>query len=172
MMKTMSIFFLCFVVVSLGCSPVSVRHDYDTTADFSRLKNYSWLPVPVQANINELDVKRIQSAVNSQLQAKGYAMAPNPDFLIAMHMGSQEKIQVTDWGYNYGPRGRYWGPGRVDVYQYEEGTLILDFVDTRTKELIWRGVATGEIDRYASPEKREKKINRVVEKILKKFPPH
>ena len=59
----------------------------------------------------------------------------------------------------------------IDVYQYEEGTLVLDFVDGISKELIWRGVGTGEIDRYASPEQQDKGINEAIYKILRNFPP-
>jgi hypothetical protein len=128
--------------------------------------------VPLSAGISPLVVKNIKTAVSTQLQARGYKMTPgNSDFMIAMHIGQQHKIDVTQWGYAYGPRGRLLGPGGIDVYQYDEGTLLLDFIDVGSKELIWRGVATGEIDRYASPEKRNKRISEAVGKILEQFPP-
>ena len=59
----------------------------------------------------------------------------------------------------------------MDVHQYEEGTLILDFVDADAKELIWRGTATKALDSNPTPEKIEKNIGNVVAKILAKFPP-
>jgi hypothetical protein len=160
----------------IGCSTITVQYDYDKTVNFSGLKTYYWISVPVEGDISPLTVKRVRSAVDTRLQAKGYGLAAdNPDVLIAMHFGKQQKVQVTDWGYTYSPHGRYrggyWGPRRIDVYQYEEGTLILDFVDSQSKELIWRGMATGEIDRYATPEKLDKKISEAVAKILKNFPP-
>jgi Domain of unknown function (DUF4136) len=85
-------------------------------------------------------------------------------------------MDVRAWGYSYGPRtmirgGFYTGREEIDVYEYEEGTFILDFVDAQSKELIWRGVAKGEVRNYASPVKRDKRINVVVQKVLSDFPP-
>ena len=172
MKSIMIVITLSLMLIVVSCSPISVRHDYDSTVDFAKLKTFYWMPVPVQAGISKLDVKHVQSAVSTQLQAKGYDMMPdNPDFMIAMHLGKQHKIDVQEWGYAYGPRARYAGLGRIEVYEYEEGTLLLDFVDTRSKDLIWRGVATGEVNRYASPEKKDKRINEAVQKILNNFPP-
>ncbi len=98
-------------------------------------------------------------------------VSDKPDFLIAIYGESQLKTEVVDWGYSPGRYGRYWGPGRVDVYQYEEGTLILDCVDADLMELIWHGTATGAIEPNLSAEKRTKRINNAVAKILEKFPP-
>jgi hypothetical protein len=84
-------------------------------------------------------------------------------------------INVRPWGYGYGPYGRYWGGywgyGGVSVYKYEEGTLIIDFVEPNSKNLLWRGAAKSEIDNARTPEKRDKMINDSVQEILKHFPP-
>ena len=61
--------------------------------------------------------------------------------------------------------------GGVSTIHYQQGTLILDFIDPKTKNLIWRGVAEGVVPARTSPEKSEKKINEVVQQMLKKFPP-
>jgi hypothetical protein len=57
------------------------------------------------------------------------------------------------------------------VQEYEEGTLVLDFVDADTKGLVWRGVATDALDAHATPEDRGKQIQEAVTKILAKYPP-
>ncbi len=128
------LFFIGFMV---GCSTTyDVKHDYDRQVNFADLKTFDWIPVPEKAGINSLVVQRVKKAVNAELQAKGLMMASNsPDFLIAQHLGKKDKVQVTNWGYDYGPRrgyrGGYWGPGGTTAYQYEEGSLILDFVDAK-----------------------------------------
>jgi hypothetical protein len=168
---------LGLLVITLGCSTISVQHDYDPKADFTSLKTFSFMPVPAKANINTLNVKRIQDAVRTQLESRGYTMTPNnPDFQISMHLTKlKQKVEIVDRGYTYGAQyGLYasslrTGPTRE--YQYEEGTFVLDFVDAQSKELIWRGVAMGEIRYYLSPEKRVKRINEAAQKILKNFPP-
>jgi hypothetical protein len=46
--------------------------------------------------------------------------------------------------------------------------LILDFVDSKSKELFWRGMATGVV---AGAGGDEKELNEAVNKMLEKFPP-
>ena len=134
-----------------GCSSsVSVNHDYDTEADFTQYKTYTWAPVATSptgdaaaGTANSLLNRRIRNAIEHQLADKG--MQPdsdNPDLLVVYHVGVKDKVQVTDWGYSYS--SHYWGMGTrdIDVYQYQEGTLIIDLVDTRSKTLVWRGSGT------------------------------
>ncbi len=176
-MKTLITFLvLCLMALTVSCSSVyNVQYDYDTKAKFPSLETYDWLPIPAKSGINDLNMRRIKKAVDTNLEAKGLKRTSDtPDFSIAIHVGRKEKLRVTDWGYGYGHHGRYRGgywAGGVEVYQYAEGTLILDFVDTKTKHLIWRGTADAKIDKVRSPEKREKLIDEAVQKILKNFPP-
>ena len=168
------IFLMGFVV---SCSTIyGVQYDYDKQADFKNLKTYDWMTVPEKANIDSLKVERVKKAVNAELQAKGLKMTSNnPDFLIAEHLGKKDKVQVTNWGYDYGRHDRYWGEPRgpvgISIHEYEEGSLILDFVDTKSKKMIWRGVAKTEVNNVDTPEKKEKLIGEAVQEILKKFPP-
>lgn len=166
--------FMCFIV---SCSTIyGVQYDYDKHFDFKSLKTYDWMTVPQKANIDSLNVERVKKAVNAGLKAKGLMMtSDNPDFLIAEHLGKKDKVQITSWGYDYGPyeryRGGYWGPSGISTHEYEEGSLILDFVDSKSKKMIWRGVAKAIVDTANTPEKREKLINEAVQEILNNFPP-
>jgi hypothetical protein len=159
-------------------SSVSVNHDYDNQADFAALKSFAWVNVPTTAvgdvrsaqERNSLLDKRIKSAVGNELTAKGYLMNESaPDFLLLYHTGAEDKINVTDWGYGY--PGPYWYGRNVSVYQYTQGTLIVDIIDAKTKQLIWRGTAEGTIDPDASTEKREARLNEAVAKLMANFPP-
>jgi hypothetical protein len=177
-MKAIHAFFVLFLMgFVVSCSTIyGVQYDYDKQADFKSLKTYDWMTVPEKADIDSLNVERVKKAVNAELQAKGLMMTSNnPDFLIAEHMGKKDKVQVTNWNYGYGSRGRYWGGygghGGSSTYEYEEGSLILDFVDAKSNKMIWRGVAKAEVNNADTPEKKEKLINEAVQEILKKFPP-
>jgi len=138
------------------------------------------------AKTNELTTKHIKLAVNRELISKGLELrSENPDMLIALHGGKEKKVDVQEWGYAYGDRDyQYWGyhprpwvpepMGRdieyrrgTDTYEYEVGTLIVDFVDAKTKSLIWRGRATGVVD----PDIGSEKINEIIKKLLENFPP-
>ncbi len=181
-MKMLGTILIAFMMLAvLGCAPsISVKQDYDKEANFAALKTYAWVAVPttttgsVQAALqrNGLLDKRIKESVNSQLSGKGYTQdANNPDFLVLYHTGAEDKVNVTDWGYGYGRYGGWYGGGGVDVYQYKQGTLILDVIDAKSKQLVWRGFAQGTIDPDAPTEKREKRLNEAVTRMLSKFPP-
>ncbi len=177
-MKAIHAFFVLFLIgFTVSCASIyNVKYDFDQQANFADLKTFDWMPVPEKAGINSLVVQRVKKAVNAELQAKGLMMTSNnPDFLIAQHLGKKDKVQVTDWGYSYSHYGRYrggyWGPTGVSTYEYEEGSLILDFVDAKSKKMIWQGAAKAEVQNIDTPDKSEKLINEAVQEILKNFPP-
>jgi len=186
-MKHCGILMVCFLLFT-GCASFDVSYDYDQTVDFASIKTYDWMPAPQKSWGNELTVKHIKMAVNSQLQGKGLSISEaNPDILIALHGGKEKKVDVEEWGYAYRdndfyhsgpfyPHPLYGGPFRqdsveyrkgTDTYEYEVGTIILDFVDARKKELIWRGIATGVVD----PNITSEEINAVIARIFMNYPP-
>jgi len=57
------------------------------------------------------------------------------------------------------------------TYTYDEGTLILDFIDAKTKQPIWRGSAKADVRFNNSPEQKRNKVNQAVTEMLKTFPP-
>jgi hypothetical protein len=168
---------LSLLLVFTGCSTISVNYDYDVETDFTALKFFNWMPVTPEPGMNDLAVSRVKNAVNRSLQAKGFNLTQSdPDFMIAVHGGSQTKLDVVDWGYSYSRYGRYggghYGSGhRIDTYEYQEGTLILDFIDANAMQLIWRSSATAVVNPNSTPEQREQKVNEAVSKILHNFPP-
>ncbi len=172
-MKAAPIFSIAsLVVLLLGCTTTSVNYDFDKEYDFSPVKSYAWMTMPQNVRAEEFLIKRVKSALNRELNAKGITQAPdNPDFLIALHGSRESKVQVTDWGYSYGPFGRRIGESRIDVSQYEQGTLIVDFVEAKTKQMIWRGTASRVLDPGVTPQDKERLINEAVIEIMKHFPP-
>ena len=163
-------------VFLFGCSSISVNHDYDPQYDFSKLKTFGFIPIPADAGIDQLSAGKLDAAIKSQLIPKGFTVADKPDFGIALMFSSKTKTSVQSYGYGYG-YGGYWGhpgmygAGGVDVYQYDEGTLVIDVVDMSDQKLIWRGTATGTMSQSPSMEERTEKINTAVAKIFADFPP-
>jgi len=146
-----------FLLFCIGCATFSVNYDFDPEADFTRLKTYAWSPVSEKSPMNELTMKRIKIAVDKQLKAKGLTVtsSENPDMLIALNAAREKRVDVQEWGYGHDDRDYSsdgWYPGRlpvtpegrdyfeyrrgVDTYEYEVGTLVLDFVDAKKKELV------------------------------------
>jgi hypothetical protein len=158
-------------LVSTRALSQDVSYDYDTEADFSQFKTYAWVQ---GTNLrDELNHKRIVNAIDAQMAVKGLQKVEtggHPDLLVAYHASFNRKLQInaSGWGgYRFGPARS----GRATVEEVPIGTLIVDLVNAKTKTIVWRGTATKEVDLRASPEKREKNIQKAAEKLFKKYPP-
>lgn len=161
----------------LGCSSVSVSSDYDESADFTQLRTFGWMKGVEEGNLdvgvdNPLVRSRIQNAIAMELEAKGYRQVFGPpDFHVAYHARTQERLDLRSMPMSGPMRGPRWGGAYAELYQYEEGTLIVDLVEAETQHLIWRGVGKGAVDWRGDPQQRTKLINEAVQKILAEFPP-
>ena len=170
-----------------ACSSVTTSHDFDPEADFSKLKSYTWWSESKGKPATSADeagsplvLDRVRRAADEHLSAAGFTrVQSNADFLIVARTGSRERTRVTEspsrygggtsvpgsWGY------RYWDNRSVDVYQYEEGSLVLDVVDAKTNKLLWHGVARAVVPDRPKPEEITKLVNEAVAALLKDFPP-
>lgn len=164
-----------------ACSSVQVSTDFDPGTDFSALESYAWLARKAKPSgdprlDNSLLNERIRNAVDAQLAARGYKQAARAeaDFLVAYHTAIERKMDVDTIyrGYGYGPGAWGWGAGHETVvYQYDQGTLLLDILDPKRHRLLWRGSASAVVSEDSTPEKRTKLINDAVSKLLDRFPP-
>src|SRR5512139_2102672 len=107
----------CAVALAAGCATVSVNYDFDPQYNFAKLKTYEWLPAPEKAATDEFVVKQVKAALEGGLRAKGYSpSSQKPDFMIALHGGREKRVDVQQWGYNYGRYGYYGGPYGASPY--------------------------------------------------------
>lgn len=176
-MKTLKIslvLLLTFVLTS--CSSVKVSSDYDKEANFESYKTFAFFKPGIdKAEINDLDKRRILRAIEAELIAKGLTKSENPDLLVSIFTKSQQIVEIYNdaWGYGgwggYGPGWRYGWNNQPVVSTQSEGTLFIDLIDMKNKELIWQGMGTGDIP--LKMEKKEEQIKEFVTKIMAKFPP-
>jgi hypothetical protein len=66
-----------------------------------------------------------------------------------------------------------WGGGMGTATQstINIGTLVLDFYDPTTKQLVWTGSATKTLNPSSNQEKNQKNLNNAMAKLLKAYPP-
>jgi len=177
--------------VLAGCSSMEINYDFDPKANFSGLKTYAWLKEKQKPtgdpriDGNTILEARIHEAVNRGLAARGLReVDTDADILVAYHVSLDKRRSVQTlnnaygygpgWGYGYGASYRpgYWaGAPETYVYEYEEGTLILDIVNPKNKELMWRGSAEDEVHFKSTPEKDQVQLNEAVSRMLEHFPP-
>lgn len=179
--------------VLIGCATIDVDSDWDTAADFSQLKTYNWTSASQEKTgdpriDNDLLDSRIRRVVESVLTGKGYQKqtAGTPDFWVSYHSAVVGKLDATTIREPYydatpiilpnrtivysGPAS-LWGQSTTFLSSYDEGTLILDIADSKTKKLLWRGVMNSVMEYSRTPEEKERRARVAIEKLLARFPP-
>jgi len=183
--RAVSLLYLFTLFLFVGCtSGVTVTSDHTANVDFANYKTFRWR----EANefnaqsrhylANEIIDGRIKTAVEETLAGKGFKKVDQGtvDFYVNYSVTTKEKVDIRTYntygGYGrgyYGYRGYGGSESRVDYYQ--EGTLVIDILDTSSDILIWRGVAEGKLHKKKTPEERRERLKEVVALVLADFPP-
>jgi hypothetical protein len=159
-----------------ACSGISTTTDYDPAVDFSGFSTYDW--VDSQGDVDNITSSRIRQSVDGAMTAKGFSQSSsNPDLAISYQVSSAERRSFNTvnagWGGGYGWGGWGMGMGTSTTTEnvWQEGSLILGIFDTSTKNLVWTGTATTDIDGSRSPQDRQELIDSAVNKMMGDFPP-
>ena len=165
--------FIALSAAIAACAPLSVSSYIHPAADFSRYETYDWGardPLPTgdpRLDNNPFFDSQVRASVERQLAAKGYRrVSGNPDLVLHYHASVQEKVDVYRVDAEAGYRTE------TAAVQYEEGTLVLDVADAKTREIVWRGWGQGDIEGVINEQSRmEKRVKEVTQKMLERFPP-
>ena len=169
-MKISKLIILFLVSILTSCSSLYVNTDYDKKANFAAYKTYAYNKISIdKLEISDLDKKRILYALDAAMHTKGFSKSENPDVLINIFTKERERVNVYNnmgWGPGWG-----WGMGMgfTQTTTTPEGTLYIDIVDAKTKELVWQGIGTGYLT--TNFEKKDERIAEFVSKILEQYPP-
>jgi hypothetical protein len=181
---------LLFVAL-ISCSPLPrYNNKYDPTTNFSTYRTYAFykaeIPPPREGSGSAYSIildQHLKAAIESELVKIG--MRPSeeePDLLIAYDIAIPAEssaeagnIFAPGFGYSYsywfGYRYRYAHRAIADykpVNTYTTGTLLIDIIDARSNELIWRGWAEKAIDPTTTDNYN---IATAVAAIMPGFPP-
>ncbi len=177
MKPLVSITLFCFVALFPACSSVDVTTDYDREANFAAYQSFDWMerhnprdggPAGNLGLNDPLAQKRIRNAVERELLAKGIKQVESsPDLLVMVHAATQNKVDIDRYGYRYGRFGRRVGVVTT-VDRYKEGTILVDLVDAKSKELVWRGTAQ---DALRKGDSRADYIDECLKQLFKEYPP-
>lgn len=162
---------------------VGVSNDFDHAVNFRAYKTWAWYPRqtgdtqggPAKGYESFVD-QRIRAAVSADLGNKGLTEAAQgqaPDVFVAYTARVENKQEVSPYyggypygGYGYGYGG--FGRGYGGVTQYKAGTVIIDIVDARRKELAWRGTGMAQLNQNNITQEE---ATRIVTGILETYPP-
>ena len=184
-MKTMKILALPVLALLFLSSCVSVRvvSDYDKEANFNGYKSYAFYKTGIdKAHLSDLDKKRILKAIDAEMNSRGMVKAQDPDLLISIFTKEREQVDVYNnywggmygWGWSpwyYGGYGPGWGWNSPAVSTRTQGSLYIDLIDAKNKELVWQGKGVGTLNNTRNIEKKEERIREFVTQILEQYPP-
>ena len=154
----------------LSCaSTLTTSVDYDHTINWSQYHTFqlsTGTPDPVT-----FTQKRIDNAIISAITSKGWQnVTSDADIKVYSHtvLSTQQQWTTTSmggWGYGWG-----WGGGMTTstMTNIPIGTVIVDLVDSKTKEMVWRGIAS---DQVSGNGEDRGKIDAAMQELFKNFPP-
>jgi len=163
-----------FALIFTACSSLKVSTDYDTSFDIRQLSTFHIISSTDKLR-DTLTINRIDNALKNELIKKGYRDTDkkSADFLVYYHVNVTNKTQVvTEYQsmgmYPYRYRGMMVPTTRT--YNYDEGKLIVDMLDPKNNNIIYRISVKDELKSFDTPKERTAYINNVVAQMLKDFP--
>ena len=159
-----------------GCSSVTTTVDYDPATNFVSYKTFAFKDVHGRG---EFQMKRVEAAIEKTLAAKGLTRMDlkadgKPDLWVVLHTKLKHDRQITSYNAGWGWGWRGWGGGGMTtarVYDVPVGTLVVDLVDTKEKELVWRGAASRDVSSSETPQDRAEITQKSIDKLFEGFPP-
>jgi len=159
-----------------------VRSDYDPRADFASYRTFAFMePLGTdRAGYTTLLTERLKRAAVLQMESRGYVFEEkNPDLLINFQTNVQSRTEYVGpppmmwggaFGFGYGT-GFYGGwPGfGPDIIQYNEGTMKVDLIDTKRKQMVWEGVGTSVIGN-AQQTASDATVQNMMSSIFARYP--
>jgi hypothetical protein len=180
---------LTFVITVFGCTSAKVSTDADPHANMRSYHTFRFTdnddnngqnPQNPLYHSSLLD-NSIHAEIARQLERRGIVEdVNNPDMLVAYHTFTEKKqssinnyypMMYGGWAWQFYPWGyapypySYWNGGYTR--SYTEGTLIIDAIDARSNQLVWRGSISDVVD---DPANLHRKVMKAVEVIFRRFP--
>jgi hypothetical protein len=154
----------------------SVQREWDKKYDFATVKTFA-MKIGTSWG-NQLSENRVMNDLSEAITERGWKKVESEsaaNVVVVVHGATQQKQTLNTFysgmggGYGYyGMGGGGMATGTTTVSEYTVGTLVVDIFDTKTKNLVYRGTASDEINK--DPKKNEKKLDKAAEKLFKDFP--
>jgi len=162
-----------------------IRSQAAANANLASYHTYAFMAKPGtdKDGYKTLATQTLERAVNREMYARGYtpaAAGSEPDLVINFNIKEKDKVEGDGPGVGYGwgvGYGRHWGYGcgfGLDDYYNNiqtvtEGSLIIDLVDRVRNEVVWSGMAVGQVTK-SSLEHPDETLDRSVAEIFARYP--
>ena len=176
MHKNLVFLSLVIALLSMGSCSSTVKSWKAPGADFKRYKTYSWAApgdtTLTMSRPEKLFAGTIYLYANEALQKKGMIMVKTrPDAVFMFDTQTENRMMYTQaptlsLGFGYGGPGYYVGGmapvagGEISAVPYQQGRLIIEMFDTKTKRILWRGWAEESLDNNSD-------INKIIKDVIR-----
>jgi Domain of unknown function (DUF4136) len=162
-----------------GCSPfLNVYAEEEPGINLYKYTTFSWLNNPASPQGNSGPVwqsqhtqDKIHTSVESQMQRYGFKRCDEkPDLMLHYHVVvKNEVLFVRDQWCDEESWNKLGHCNRVRPVNYQEGMLIIDLIDSKTGNQVWRGAAVA-VRENLSDAQADARIEEAVRLIFNKFP--
>lgn len=189
------ILILCGLLMMVISSCSNYNYYAVSNKKLTEYRTYAWLPESKSkaSNIYDNDVAadKIVESASMELDKRGFKLNNRrPDILIRYTAVVNKETKSYNEPVYYDAPGRYVprvGLHRGRAFYYyayrdpfpvyvgseqrtvnvKQGSIMIDLIDRKTKKVVWRGWAEGELN---NPEKAIAELPKVIENIFKKLP--
>ena len=182
-------------VALAACSTARVTVERDAAQPLPMNSTYAWQRADRSAAVagesdmlvnNDIIHRRVQAEIDTVLAHHRWRQreTDSAQFLVQYNIGrriARSTYTTTNYGYGAvpvlrcGPRHcwSYWGWGTYGMpvattraYAYPEGTLLIDLIDRRSGELVFRGIGTEVLEmKDLDQDRLEREIARILQSV-------
>jgi hypothetical protein len=160
----------CVVLVCITSTTAigqQVSVNFNHSQSFAQYHTYAWGSENANKVQNSILAQVAEQDIDSALQGKGLQKVQedqNPDLLVTANGGMKEQTSYSAMGM----RGIGGGMGSITPEQNVVGTLIVDLYDSKTKTLVWRGLAQDTLNNNGN--KNQQMVQKALAKMFKQWP--
>ena len=171
---------LIAAVATAGCASVQLNSYAARNADFAAYRTYTWaasdrlITGDPRLDNNPFFRHTLQSSVERRLNTKGLEKRETgtADLNVHFHASVSQQLDVGAYDREFGP----CDAAECEPFVFDEGTIVIDLVDARTGNLVWRGWTKERIDGVIDNQDRleervEKAVFRIIEQLPRNGPP-
>jgi len=172
-MKNMKIIIAVSLLILINACTPRVYTVNPSNNDLSNYKTFAYLPntnvdVPGKNYANDEVNKSIVEAVKLNLEKHGMELdRDEPDLLVLISTSTNVELEARTepvyatypYQYGLGTVSPFYSPYyyrgyaaysgvvgyNTTTYSYEEGTVVIDLIDRKTKKTVWKGIANDEV---------------------------
>lgn len=169
-------FFVFGAFAVAACATLNVGSHIERGVDFAQFRTWNFGPADAlptgdpRLDNSPFFKDYLEGAVGSALESRAYTRVTSgtPDLLVHYHANISKTFDVNGIESRY---GYCYDDCEPRVIEYEQGTIVIDVVDTRTNRVVWRGWAQDSIDGVIDNQERlRERVRASVTRMMAHFP--